>query len=1146
MKRAIVALTLGFALATVASASDGPKVAEHRISVTLNPDHHLITGSDKMTLASPARGGELAFTLHAGVKVLRALWRDRVLAVRELPAPGGRIDRKVLIALPDGVEVRELILEYTGKIHDPVQRSRAMGFVRGDATSGIISKEGVFLHGGTYWYPRGAEVLSNFRIEVRLPEPWYAVTEGDLLGREERDGTRVSRWRSTVPLDGPALVANRFAVKGKDFDGVRISAYFLPQDARLADDYIDTAGRYLKFYRKALGPYPFNRFDIVENFFTTGYGMPCFTLLGPQVIKMAHFGSRTLGPHSLGHELVHCWWGNYVYIPRGGGNWCEGLTTYCSNYYWVERFDDTAKAREYRRKSFLKYSIFVDEKNDYPVRRFRGKTKEVDDFIGYTKSSMVLHTLRVMIGEEPFFQALRAVRDAFGGRVATWDDFRKAFEKASGRDLEWFFRQWIDGKGAPVLSVEKAGVRREKDGWKVEAQVVQTGEPFRVIVPVVLTTEKGRLEKSFELTRKRNRIEWRTKAKPLTLEVDPDFHVFRRFHRGEIHPCLELTLSHEKALVVYPTRGTAKENAFYKGIAERYGMSSRRIPAKADKDVTDADLAGRSLLVLGGPGINGVAERLSGELPGRDFAMAKDGFTVAGKRYTHKGQSALVSVTNPRNGDRHVTFYVALSPDGMMRARLMAHYGWESYLVYDVRKPRQVLSRGSFAPSAAPCTVHLGEAPGDVFSDPAFGPQEFFAYRFKDSKRLDFPALIQALSAYDVVFVGEYHNDWATHHAEFGLLAGLAGLGDRKVAVAMEMFERDVQGALDDYLAGRISEVAFLKSSRPWGNYFVGYREIIEFAKANGIPVIAANVPRRLASTLARGGRAALEGRPAEERKLFAREVKTPEGPYKEKFIRTIFGGANARANPMAERFYLSQCLKDDTMAESIADFLKQRGRKGTRVLHYNGSFHSDGHMGAAGKLEAMEPGLRVAVLKIVSDRDLLQSSVEPYRKDADILLVCRKRGEDHQDRTYSFQVARRLHFTPVLPRNFDPAKKYPAVVAFHAAGSVPAALTRLLADWGLGDAILLLPEGPEPVWNADGTPGRGWIPRNDRVEAAQILATFGAELAGLLRTAYPVDPDRLWFLGFGQGADAAALCTAGLPPSLPCRLIAIDAAPNG
>jgi len=430
---------------------------------------------------------------------------------------------------------------------------------------------------------------------------------------------------------------------------------------------------------------------------------------------------------------------------------------------------------------------------------------------------------------------------------------------------------------------------------------------------------------------------------------------------------------------------------------------------------------------------------------------------------------------------------------------------------------------------------------GTVWDDPAFGEGEFFAHRFQDSRRLTFRETIEALAGADVIFVGEYHNDWATHHAEYGILAGLTSLGKRDVASSMEMFERDVQGILDDYLAGRIPEAEFLKKSRPWPNYAVGYREIVEHAKAHGQPVICANAPRRLASQLARKGRGALEALSEKERGLVAREVKTPVGPYKTKFLRVMGRGAGG-PNPMAERFYLSQCLKDDTMAESIADFLEKPGRGRTVVIHFNGSFHSDGHLGTAGKFEELMPDKKVVVVKIVSGRDLLSADVEAFRGEADILLVCRKRGEDLQDGAYAFQVSRRVRFLPVLPRPFDPAKRHSAVVAFHDEGGTPRDCARVLAAWGRKNDVVLCPEGLLSVWNADGTPGYGWFSSVRGAEEGEVLEAFGRELGGFLERTYGIAPEDVLFLGFGEGARAALACASGFRGGKGIRLASVNA----
>src|SRR5690606_17191827 len=142
------------------------------------------------------------------------------------------------------------------------------------------------------------------------------------------------------------------------------------------------------------------------------------------------------------------------------------------------------------------------------------------------------------------------------------------------------------------------------------------------------------------------------------------------------------------------------------------------------------------------------------------------------------------------------------------------------------------------------------------------------------------------LATADVVFVGEQHDDPNTHRLEVAILEGLK---QRKVApvVSLEMFERDVQSVLDAYLSGSASEEEVLKTARPWPRYKTDYRGLVELAKANGWPVIAANVPRRIAAAVAKAGSDAVGQLPADDRALVAKELECAEDAYFERFAKT-------------------------------------------------------------------------------------------------------------------------------------------------------------------------------------------------------------------------------------------------------------------
>jgi uncharacterized iron-regulated protein len=258
----------------------------------------------------------------------------------------------------------------------------------------------------------------------------------------------------------------------------------------------------------------------------------------------------------------------------------------------------------------------------------------------------------------------------------------------------------------------------------------------------------------------------------------------------------------------------------------------------------------------------------------------------------------------------------------------------------------------------------------------------------------DFEVMIADLARADVVFVGEEHDDPSTHRLELAILEGLARRRD-SIIVAMEMFERDTQPAVDDYLAGRINESEFLKISRPWPNYATDYRPIVEFARMKGWHVIAGNVPRKYASQVARGGTSALDKLPPAERGFVATDISAPQDDYFKRFaeamgahpVGTAGNKLEAEEREMTERFYLAQCVKDDTMAESIARAYNRSVEPKPLIVQFNGAFHSDYRLGTAARVRTRLEQARVVVVSIVPQEQLDSIEADEYRERGDYIV---------------------------------------------------------------------------------------------------------------------------------------------------------------
>jgi uncharacterized iron-regulated protein len=290
----------------------------------------------------------------------------------------------------------------------------------------------------------------------------------------------------------------------------------------------------------------------------------------------------------------------------------------------------------------------------------------------------------------------------------------------------------------------------------------------------------------------------------------------------------------------------------------------------------------------------------------------------------------------------------------------------------------------------ASLTVLTLQTPATPAPQPAIA-SGYVPERVYDTQRkafIDFEVMLADLATADVVFVGEQHDDPNTHRLELAILEGLKRRGAAP-GVSLEMFERDVRPALDAYLTGASSEEEMLKLARPWPRYKTDYRPLVEMAKAERWPVTGANVPRRIAAALAKAGKEAVAQLSRDDRALLARDLECPLDAYFERFAESMASHPSPDQKPedqraMTERYYWSQCAKDETMAESIAETVRQRTSPGP-VVHYNGAFHSDFGLGTADRTRRRLPGKRIVIISMlpVENLDTLSPPSEDLQRAA-------------------------------------------------------------------------------------------------------------------------------------------------------------------
>ena len=372
-------------------------------------------------------------------------------------------------------------------------------------------------------------------------------------------------------MDEIYLVGGPLIQYSEPADAIAAKVYLHERDDELAKRYLTATAQYLEMYRNLIGPYPYGKFALVENFWETGYGMPSFTLLGPQVIRFPFILTS-----SYPHEILHNWWGNSVFVDYASGNWCEGLTAYMADHLIQEQ---NGRGALYRRDTLKKYRDFVKEDRDFPLTEFRSRHSAATEAIGYGKTLMGFHMLRLQVGDELFIQALARFYRNNRGRQATFDDIRTELEQVSDQELGTFFEQWVEWTGAPDLVMRDVVVQRLNDTYTVSGVLAQAqdGPAYQLDVPVRITTVDGLGHSTISMTGKTTEFVITAAAEPLLLEVDPQFDMFRMLDPKETAPSIGQIFGEPEIIAVLPADGDPELLASYRQLAEDWQSSVHSI-----------------------------------------------------------------------------------------------------------------------------------------------------------------------------------------------------------------------------------------------------------------------------------------------------------------------------------------------------------------------------------------------------------------------------------------------------------------------------------------------------------------------------------------------------------------------------------------
>lgn len=631
----------------------GNTLPHHELHVKIIPEKNYLTAIDTINLPGPER--QISFFINKNLNI-KEIVPEASIKITET-ADTKKVD--IVFSSPQN----SITIKYEGIIHEPVKTigEQARGY---SYTGGIISGEGVFLHGSSYWYPEFGDGPFTFNLVLELPEGWYGISQGEEVKRE------TILWRSLEPQEEIYLIANRFIRYEEELDGIKAMVLLRSPDEGLARKYIGATFRYIKLYEDLIGPYPYKKFSLVENFFESGFGMPSFTLLGPKVLRLPFIIDS-----SYPHEILHNWWGNSVWPRQGRGNWTEGLTAYLSDHLLKElRGED----REYRFTTLQKYRDYVLDERDFPIEEFRSRHSGATEAVGYGKSLFFFHMLRKKIGDRPFIEGLRDFYRENRFKYADLDDLRRSFEKVSGMNLKDFFDQWTKKKGAPVIEIKE--IKTKGKELRLTIEQTQEGEPYSLEIPVRIFLKGGSIhEVLLKITDKRQSFIERPNGIPVRIDVDPELHVFRRLSRKEIPPAITALLGSKEVVIIKPfLKDQELFGAFEEVIRTIQNSGPEKIKVIEDRDIEE--LPEGSVIILGWEN-----RFLNKVFSDQDYINAKDGkYEVSGRSIDPERDAFVFVRENPSDRERPLLFIGSKNPLTLKALiRKLPHYHKYSYLVFE-------------------------------------------------------------------------------------------------------------------------------------------------------------------------------------------------------------------------------------------------------------------------------------------------------------------------------------------------------------------------------------------------------------------------------------------------------------------------------
>jgi hypothetical protein len=621
-------------------------VVSHRAGFSIEPLSRVYECADTMTVRYPAERSDSAFFRFHPAHVPVRFTVDGRDAEYRFEAGNFRWKRR------SDDTTAAVVIEYRGRLDFRSEYSQV------GPDRAVLRAEEIF--------PWGEGGIRTGRLAVTVPSGWDVIAPGSRLtppgvspaGTAAATRTEVFEWRTPIPSIG-WICAGTYDVARDPAGGRTVSLYRIPRvppdtasDSARGASIIALCDSLLQFYGSAFVPYRYDRLDVVEVEDWVA-GPSVLAIAAPSFIMVKRTAFETDDRYNrvetiLPHEVAHQWWMGTVFPePRASALLSEGLCEYSSVLF--AGASGRAGSRDTLARSPLLRPLISKVK--------RGAAVPLDTAVDiralltqYLKAAYVHHMLRGEIGDGPFRRLLALFAERYQGRSAAIADYRAHAGEVSGRDLGWFFDQWVSGTGLPALRVYNARSGKNAGGWRVAGRLRVSGyDRYTASVTLEARTKGGPARTTVRIGLDsagayRNDVPFAIDCpgEPTSVAADPDGGLL--LIRKLPQKLSDLRDPGDALMVV----GGGELGSLYRRLASddsalmvREGWDVR---IAADTGVTLGDLQRERLILYGRRGDN----RVAGELTGASLTTVRgDSAVIGGETVRDSTLGLLQACVNP-------------------------------------------------------------------------------------------------------------------------------------------------------------------------------------------------------------------------------------------------------------------------------------------------------------------------------------------------------------------------------------------------------------------------------------------------------------------------------------------------------------------